>query len=182
MKLMIMLKSTDADSLGGEILESLGMTRNLTDSKRFSKNLGIAELVNKAQNYLNDDDEEDDVSANVNPGMRRRRRRLKSLNDFLIYEDNSLYALPYVEPLTDRGIMPLKVQLITDSTAGMTPIGASAMDDLKARAAEYLEKNKKVFGHTELLVEAAAMELDLYEDETSMEIPSWLSAMAEKVK
>lgn len=130
MKLTIMLKSPDADSLGGEILESLGMTRNISDPKRFYKNLGINEMVNKVDDAMEGDEDGDgEVDASF-AGRRpnRRRRHLKSLSDYLFLEDNTLYALPYIEPLTDRGIMPLKVQLITDSTAGMTPIAATVVD------------------------------------------------------
>lgn len=131
MKLTIMLKSPDADSLGGEILESLGMTRNISDPKRFYKNLGINELMSDVGDALTGDGDDDggEVEARfAGRPQHRRRRHLKNLSDVIFLEDNTLYALPYIEPLTDRGIMPLKVQLITDSTAGMTPIGATVAD------------------------------------------------------
>lgn len=129
MKLSITLKQSDADGFGGELLETLGMNRALRDPKTFVKELAVTELLDKFTESIDDDEEDDkskvDASAGAFTGRRRRRRRRTRPTDFLLYEDNSLYALPYLEPLTDRGIVPLRVNLRTDSTAILTPINAS---------------------------------------------------------
>jgi hypothetical protein len=100
------------------------MTRDLRDKKSFRKSLGIQELSNR----MDDATDQQDVSGAAGAFFGRRRRRSRSMHptDFLLYEDNSLYALPYIEPLTDRGIKPMRVQLFTDSTSGLTPIAASS--------------------------------------------------------
>lgn len=131
MKLMITLKPEDASGLGGELLETLGMQRSNHDPKRFTKDLAVTELLDKFEKAVDDEGvslrEEDKVQAAAGSRLRnRRRRRGLRPTDFLLYEDNSMYALPYVEPLTDRGIRPLKVSLMTDSTVVLTPINASA--------------------------------------------------------
>ena len=144
-KLSITLKQSDADGFGGELLETLGMNRALRDTKTFVKELAVTELLDKFTDSLEEEEEAGaDVAAKAGSftGRRRRRRRTRP-TDFLLYEDNSLYALPYLEPLTDRGIIPLRVNLRTDSTVALTPINASAVsavDDAEAEAAAELVK------------------------------------------
>ena len=54
-----------------------------------------------------------------------------------------MYALPYLEPLTDRGIVPLRVSLRTDSTAVLTPINASTVEaDADVTHQDHLRHNK----------------------------------------
>lgn len=138
-KLSITLKQSDADGFGGELLETLGMNRALRDTKTFVRELAVTELLDKFTDSLEEEEEDGaDVAAKAGSftGRRRRRRRTRP-TDFLLYEDNSLYALPYLEPLTDRGIIPLRVSLRTDSTVALTPINASAVsaaDDDEAEA------------------------------------------------
>ena len=142
MKLSITLKQSDADGFGGELLETLGMNRALRDTKTFVRELAVTELLDKFTDSLEEDEEDGaDVAAKAGSftGRRRRRRRTRP-TDFLLYEDNSLYALPYLEPLTDRGIIPLRVSLRTDSTVALTPINASAADDAAEAAAELMKK------------------------------------------
>ncbi len=141
-KLSITLKQSDADGFGGELLETLGMNRALRDTKTFVRELAVTELLDKFTDSLEEDEEDGaDVAAKAGSftGRRRRRRRTRP-TDFLLYEDNSLYALPYLEPLTDRGIIPLRVSLRTDSTVALTPINASAADDAAEAAAELMKK------------------------------------------
>ncbi len=135
MKLLITLKQTDADGVGGELLETLGMNRAKRDNKSFVKELAVTELLERFSKSVGDEEDEEEeedgkdveASAGAFAGRRRRRRRRVSPTDFLLYEDNSLYALPYLEPLTDRGIIPLRVSLRTDSTVALTPINASTV-------------------------------------------------------
>lgn len=134
MKLYITLKQSDADGLGGELMETLGMERARRDPKTFTKELAVTELLERFTQSFDSEDEDgedggDDVNASAGAfaGRRRRRRRRVRPTDFLLYEDNSLYALPYLEPLTDRGIVPLRVSLKTDSTVALTPINASVV-------------------------------------------------------
>lgn len=146
-KLSITLKQSDADGFGGELLETLGMNRALRDTKTFVRELAVTELLDKFTDSLEEDDDDDGekkvgAKAGSFTGRRRRRRRTRP-TDFLLYEDNSLYALPYLEPLTDRGIIPLRVSLRTDSTVALTPINASAVsaaDDDEAEADSALIK------------------------------------------
>lgn len=139
-KLYITLKQSDADGLGGELLNTLGMDRARRDPKTFVKELAVTELLDRFTKSFEDDGdgaeedaEEDDGEKEVKAGTgaftgrRRRRRRRVRPTDFLLYEDNSLYALPYLEPLTDRGVIPLRVSLRTDSTVSLTPINASVV-------------------------------------------------------
>lgn len=186
MQLMITLKQSDADSLGGEILESLGMSRHKADPKLFSKNLGIMEMANKFTDMASSDDDADDdkVSGAARAYRRRMRRRLHP-TDFLLYEDNSLYALPFIEPLTDRGIRPMRVQLITDSTAGLTPIGASttaASVDNKQKARQFMAIHQDEYSTATELAEATALEHDLYEDDVDFTIPEWVFEFALEFK
>lgn len=144
-KLSITLRQSDADGFGGGLLETLGMNRALRDTKTFVRELAVTELLDKFTDSLEEDDDgEKKVGAKAGSftGRRRRRRRTRP-TDFLLYEDNSLYALPYLEPLTDRGIIPLRVSLRTDSTVALTPINASAVsaaDDDEAEADSALIK------------------------------------------
>lgn len=139
MKLLITLKQSDAIGIGGDILKTLGMQPAHRDPKSFVKELALTELLDKFNKAVDGeeeeaDEEEDDDGEEVSAGSgaftgrRRRRRRKLKPTDFLLYEDNSMYALPYLEPLTDRGIRPLRVSLSTDSTVALTPINASASD------------------------------------------------------
>jgi hypothetical protein len=128
---MITLKPSDAIGVGGEMLETLGMQRNPRDPKRFTKDLAITELLDRFNEAVEGDNRaEDKEEVNAHTGAlvsRRRRRRRVKPTDFLLYEDNSMYALPYLEPLTDRGIRPLQVSLQTDSTVALTPINAGTV-------------------------------------------------------
>lgn len=150
MKLLITLKKTDADGIGGELLETLGMNRAKRDSKSFIKELAVTELLERFSRSAEDDEEEEgedgkdvEASAGAFAGRRRRRRRRVRPTDFLLYEDNSLYALPYLEPLTDRGIIPLRVSLRTDSTVVLTPINASALSADKDVSIEDHRRHQK---------------------------------------
>lgn len=146
MKLFITLKQTDADGLGGELLETLGMNRAKRDSKSFIKELAVTELLDRFTSSMEDEEEDGkDVKASAGAfaGRRRRRRRRVRPTDFLLYEDNSLYALPYLEPLTDRGIIPLRVSLRTDSTVALTPINASTVSaDKNVTTEDNIRHNK----------------------------------------
>lgn len=148
MKLFITLKQTDADGLGGELLETLGMNRAKRDSKSFVKELAVTELLDRFSSSFDEEDDEEDgkdvnASAGAFAGRRRRRRRRVRPTDFLLYEDNSMYALPYLEPLTDRGIIPLRVSLRTDSTVALTPINASTVSaDKDVTTEDHLRHNK----------------------------------------
>ena len=146
MKLSITLKQSDADGFGGELLETLGMNRALRDTKTFVRELAVTELLDKFTDSLEEEEDDGEKKVGAKAGSftgRRRRRRRTRPTDFLLYEDNSLYALPYLEPLTDRGIIPLRVSLRTDSTVALTPINASAVsaaDDDEAEADSALIK------------------------------------------
>lgn len=146
-KLSITLKQSDADGFGGELLETLGMNRALRDTKTFVRELAVTELLDKFTDSLEEEDDDGEKKVGAKAGSftgRRRRRRRTRPTDFLLYEDNSLYALPYLEPLTDRGIIPLRVSLRTDSTVALTPINASAVsaaDDDEAEADSAFIKN-----------------------------------------
>jgi hypothetical protein len=149
-KLLITLKQTDADGVGGELLETLGMNRAKRDHKSFVKELAVTELLERFSRSVEDEEEEEDgkdveASAGAFAGRRRRRRRRVRPTDFLLYEDNSLYALPYLEPLTDRGIIPLRVSLRTDSTVALTPINASTVSaDKDVTNEDHIRHNKAV--------------------------------------
>lgn len=174
MKLLITLKKNDAQGVGGQILQTLGMMPAKRDAQSFVKELAVTERLENYKQALESEDDDDgsvDASAGALAGRRRRRRRSLHPSDFLLYEDNSMYALPYIEPLTDRGIRPLRVSLITDSTAGLTPVNASASlsqdDEELARSALELAKSALLDGHADDQVIAAlrAAAESLLEDE-----------------
>jgi hypothetical protein len=59
-KLLITLKQTDADGVGGELLETLGMNRAKRDHKSFVKELAVTELLERFSKSVGDEEDEEE--------------------------------------------------------------------------------------------------------------------------
>lgn len=88
MKLIIVLKKTDAEGLGGEILRSMGMKQSRKDPGAFAKQFNSPSI--------------------------------ETTHDSDVHK--------HLEALMDYGIRPMRVFQRDNSTAGLTPIHASACE------------------------------------------------------
>jgi len=97
-KFTIILKQQDADGLGGDLLEAMGMSRSEHATTIFTRMLP-AHNVEK-------------LGAGDSS-----------------WSQPEMHTQMYVEALADYGIRPMRVFQKTDSTAGLTPLHASAWSD-----------------------------------------------------
>lgn len=116
MKVLIELKPEDADGLGGEILTRLGMKKLSSCLFAASVVLGVRHLHTVGQ-------------PEVDPG---------DLADSMAGESRVVYTRAYVESLTDVGIRPVRVRVLS-TTETMSPVLGSAIADFLDATKEYVE-------------------------------------------